>query len=64
MAEDHLDPIDRAFAEGTPIDQALEAAVLAALRRHKQAGNPIAVWQNGQLCWVPPEQIPTGSTND
>jgi hypothetical protein len=31
MAENELDPIDRAFAEGTPIDQALEEAVREAL---------------------------------
>ncbi len=64
MAEDHLAPIGRAFAEGTPIDEALEAAVLSALKRHKQAGNPIVVWQNGKLRWLSPEKIPIDSAND
>ncbi len=64
MAEDHLGPIERAFAQGTPIDQAVEAGVLTALKRHKQAGNPIAVWQNGKRCCIPPEQIPIDNTKD
>ena len=57
MAEDELDPIDRAFAEGTPIDRALEAAVREALRRHKQAGNPIVEWRDGEIYWIKPEEI-------
>jgi hypothetical protein len=49
--------ISRIFAEGTLIDEALAQGVQEALRRHKQAGLPIAVWQNGKTVWVPPEQI-------
>ena len=45
MVETELDPIEHAFAEGTPIDQAIEEGVQQALRRHKRAGNPIVVWQ-------------------
>ena len=67
--------IDRIFAVGTPIDDALAQGVHEALRRHKQAGLPIAVWRSGRTVWVPAEQIelcedgrnhrtkrPTGST--
>ncbi|MGH7965741.1 MAG: hypothetical protein ACRERD_28655 [Candidatus Binatia bacterium] len=57
MTDDELDPIDRAFAEGIPIDQAMEAAVREALRQHKQAGNPLVEWRNGKLHWIPPEEI-------
>lgn len=52
-----LDPIDRAFAEGTPIDEALIEAVREARRRHKEAGKPVAEWRDGKLCWVAPENI-------
>jgi hypothetical protein len=31
--------------------------VREALRRHKQAGNPIAVWQDDQVVWIAPEDI-------
>jgi hypothetical protein len=57
MAEDELDPIDRAFAEGSPIDRALAAAVREARQRHKQAGNPVVEWRDGALRWVAPEEI-------
>lgn len=42
------------------IDRIVEAAALAvqeAVRDHKRAGNPIAVLQDGQVVWIPPEQI-------
>lgn len=38
---------------------AVDAAVRAALLRHKQAGQPVAVWQDGRVVWLPPERIPT-----
>ncbi len=36
---------------------AAQQAVRAALREHKLAGNPIAVWREGKVVLVPPEQI-------
>jgi len=36
---------------------AAQQAVRAALREHKLAGNPIAVWRDGKVVLVPPEQI-------
>jgi hypothetical protein len=32
-------------------------AVRQALLRHKQAGNPVAIWREGKVHWVPPEEI-------
>lgn len=50
-------PIDR--VEDLPrIQQALERGVRDALRRHKQAGNPVATWRDGAVVWVDPEDIP------
>lgn len=57
MSEETPDPIDRAFAEGIPIDRALAAAVREALRHHKQAGNPVVEWRDGAMHWIPPEEI-------
>ena len=42
------------------IEQALARAVRAALLRHKQAGNPVAVWREGRIVWLEPKDIPTG----
>jgi hypothetical protein len=57
MVEDELAPIDRAFAEGTSIDQALKEAVQEALKHHKRAGNPIVVWRNEEMHWIEPDDI-------
>ncbi len=38
--------------------RALREAVQEALRRHKLAGNPVAVWRNGRVEWIAPEDIP------
>ncbi len=40
------------FREGTPIDRALAAAAREAVRRHRQAGVPMAIWRNGKTVWV------------
>lgn len=36
------------------IDRALRRAVREAVRRHKLLGNPVAVWKDGKVVWVPP----------
>lgn len=36
---------------------AAQEAVRAALREHKRAGNHVAVWQDGHVVLIPPEQI-------
>jgi len=50
--------IDEFFEEGTLIDKALQKAVKEALLKHKQAGNPIAIWKDGKAVWLAPEEIP------
>lgn len=57
MSKEAFDPIDRAFAEGASIDRALEAAVREALRQHKRAGNPVVEWRDGEIHWIPPDEI-------
>ena len=36
---------------------AAQKAVRAALREHKLMGNSIAIWRNGRVELLPPEQI-------
>lgn len=38
--------------------RALREAVREALMRHKLAGHAVAVWRNGRVVWVAPEDIP------
>jgi hypothetical protein len=37
--------------------EAMGQSVREALLRHKRACNPIAVWRDGAVAWVPPEEI-------
>lgn len=39
------------------IQQALARAIQEALRRHKEAGNPVATWRDGRVEWVRAEDI-------
>ncbi len=39
------------------VDRALARAFREAILRHKQAGNPICVWRDGQVVWIAPEDI-------
>jgi hypothetical protein len=40
------------------IQEAMRQAVREALLDHKRAGNPVAVWRDGQVVWIQPEDIP------
>jgi hypothetical protein len=59
MAEDapSARPLHERVRDVKLIEQALRLAVREALQRHKQAGNPIAVWRDGRAVWIPPEEI-------
>ncbi len=50
-------PAERAGDPGR-IERALRAAVRDALQRHKRDGDPVAVWREGRVVWLPPDEIP------
>lgn len=59
MSGPHTQPSPSERADDIPrIEQALRQAVQDALRLHRLHGNSVAVWRNGRVEWVPPEQIP------
>jgi hypothetical protein len=58
--DSQLTPADR-VNDIPRILRALRLAVREALQEHKRAGNPVAIWRNGRVEWVPPEQIPEWS---
>ena len=39
------------------IERAIARAVREALQRHKEAGNPIVVWRDGRVVWIPANEI-------
>ncbi|MBI5143168.1 MAG: hypothetical protein HZA20_13415 [Nitrospirae bacterium] len=53
-----MDNISDAFSTPERITNALAAGVRDALLKHKQTGNPIVVWQNGEIVWIKAEDIP------
>ncbi len=44
-------------SEGEKIDKVFEMAVKKALRRHKSAGNSIAIWRDGKVVILDADQI-------
>jgi len=50
-------PLER--VEDLPrILKAMTQAVREALLRHKRLGNPVAVWREGRVVWLLPDEIP------
>lgn len=50
-------PLDR--IEVLPrILKAMGDAVRKAMLRHKRRGNPVAIWREGRVVWLAPEEIP------
>jgi hypothetical protein len=50
--------LDAVFADRARMEATLTRAVRAALVRHKRLGESIAVWRDGRVVEIPPEQIP------
>jgi len=46
------------------IERALRAAVRDALLRHKRDGDPVAVWREGRVVWLQPDEIPVLPAED
>jgi hypothetical protein len=51
------DEITRIFNDADVVTTAIQAGINAALLKHKQSGNPICVWRDGQVVWIASENI-------
>ena len=51
------DRICSAMSDVELIGQALARGAREALLRHKRAGNPICVERDGEIIWIPPDEI-------
>lgn len=49
--------IEAIMRDGTLIDGAMAQARRAAHLDHKRTGDPIVVWENGRVVWIPADQI-------
>lgn len=59
-------PNDRTdfYSDNRALTEAMGAAVREALRTHKLLGEPIVVWRDGQVVWVPADEIELPATRN
>ena len=57
MTSEHRVPRDLFLTHAEEVLEVLRRAVRQALLTHKRAGNPIAVWKDGKVVIIPPEEI-------
>ena len=57
MKPDHPVDIGEIFRDGTAIDEALKRAALEAKRQHQLLGLPVVVWRDGEVVWVPADEL-------
>ena len=50
------------FDDGRAIDEALRLGVQDALQRHKRLGQRVAVWKDGRVVVLEPDDIPVDTS--
>ncbi len=48
----YRDEIEEAFADHEKRTEALATGAKEALKKHKQAGNPVVIWRDGEMVWL------------
>lgn len=54
--------IDAVMQDDHILEEACQQAVRDALIDHKRTGDPIVVWENGQVVWIPADRIQDDGT--
>jgi hypothetical protein len=57
MTNESKTDIGQLFRERKPIDEALNAAAREAVKRHRQQGQPLVAWRDGQTVLISPDEI-------
>ncbi len=57
MAGESPRDISEILSDPTVLVQAVREAVQDAIQRHKQMGLPMAIWKDGHVTWVAPEEL-------
>jgi hypothetical protein len=57
MNPDRSRDIRSILLETDLIERAIDRAVAQAIARHKRLGQPIVVWRDGKVVWIPAEAI-------
>lgn len=56
IAQNH-EHLSQLRAEVLAIEAAMQEAARDALLAHQRAGQPVVIWENGRVVWIPAEQI-------
>ncbi len=51
------DRITQIMNDPERVREIIQSSINAALLKHKQAGNPVCGWKNGEVFWVRAENI-------
>ena len=57
MESDPTRDISELLSDPGVVLQAAREAAADAIQRHKQMGLPLAVWKDGAVAWVAPEEL-------
>ena len=57
VAADSRSPAERVEDDDKILFE-MRQAVREALGQHKRAGNPVAIWRDGRVEWIPADEIP------
>ncbi len=52
-----LDTPNLLTANSKSVKQAIKTGIHQALLKHKQANNPVAIWRDGKVVLLPPDEI-------
>jgi hypothetical protein len=57
MNADESKDVRSIMLDGTAVQKALKESWLKTMDRHKRLGNPVVVWRDGRVVWIPAEEI-------
>ena len=63
-ANGEIDALEVLFEDDARLDYLAKEAVRDALREHKRLGQSVAVWQDGKVVTIAPEDIPVDLTDE
>jgi hypothetical protein len=57
MNEQSTPSIAELFADDALVTAAIQRGAREAVSKHAQAGQPVAIWQDGKVVWIPAEEV-------
>jgi len=57
MASEPTRDISEILSDPMVVVQAADEASQDAIQRHKQMGLPLAIWKDGGVAWIAPEEL-------